>query len=743
MDKKKDIFYLLIIFLIAFGLRSLSYGRVFGESSLHFLDPDSYYHMRGIIYIVQHFPNYLLFDSYIYYPSGFPLIWSPLFDMLVAFFAILAGLGDPSVSRIEEVAAFFPAIIGALTVIPVYFLIKNIFNKYAGFIGAFLLAIMVAHIYKTLLGYADHQSLNMFLSILIYTFFILALIEGRRCSDKYRLFSIIAGIISGIALFGWAGAPIYMSLIGIFALLQSIIDQRKRVSSNYLVNSGIITFLIALLTASMLQIAVFGNLERILLQLILTSAFLFEFILISLISKIIEKKKMNWKVYTLTFVGIILFIAALVVSIYPKIISGIFYVTKESNCILLTIQETQSLFEIGETMLIAPWNLFHLTLYTALLGLGLLIYKKCRDSEMGLFVIIWFIYSVILAYYQARFSVEMTFPIIALNGYLISNIKSYIDKIPLKERGILTSDNLRRILPGAIILLIIAPGLLALTLIKDNPNLNDPIDYYDTWQWMKENTPKTDYYSNPAQQPEYGVMNFWSYGNGIIYYAQRPVIANNFQIGIVESSKFFTETDEQVANKLLDKFNSRYIFSTPLNPYTYRDMLMVAEGCTRNESFYRIIPFKIYFNSMLIRLHLDDGREITKRNVTNLPLEHYRLVYESKNLELMEDYAVSRAKVFEYVKGALIAGKAPPGNISMKVKIGTNKGRIFWYNRTIISNGTFNLIVPYSIDSPYKTRAIAPYIFSLNNLNKTVYISEKDINQGNMIELNFIEANES
>jgi len=146
---------------------------------------------------------------------------------------------------------------------------------------------------------------------------------------------------------------------------------------------------------------------------------------------------------------------------------------------------------------------------------------------------------------------------------------------------------------------------------------------------------------------------------------------------------------------------------------------------------------------MLIRLHLADGREITKRNVTNPPLEHYRLIYESRNLELMEDHAVSRAKVFEYVKGALITGKAPPGNISMMVKIGTNKGRIFWYNRTIISNGTFNLIVPYSIDSPYKTRAIAPYIFSLNNLNKTVYVSEKDINQGNMIELNFIDANES
>src|SRR5574341_241945 len=157
MDKKRTALFLLSIFLFALAIRLIPYNRIFDGGYTYFIDPDSYYHMRGIIYTVQYFPAGLLYDSYVNYPDGFGNIWSPFFDQVVAFFSLIAGFGHPSIKLIEAVGAYFPAITGALTVIPVYFLVRNIFDEYAGMFSAFLIAIMSAHIFQTLFGYADYQ----------------------------------------------------------------------------------------------------------------------------------------------------------------------------------------------------------------------------------------------------------------------------------------------------------------------------------------------------------------------------------------------------------------------------------------------------------------------------------------------------------------------------------------------------------------------------------------------------------
>jgi len=59
------------------------------------------------------------------------------------------------------------------------------------------------------------------------------------------------------------------------------------------------------------------------------------------------------------------------------------------------------------------------------------------------------------------------------------------------------------------------------------------LDWNEACQWVRDNTQKTSYTyaADIGTSPEYGVMSWWDYGNYILYRAERPAVANNFQTG--------------------------------------------------------------------------------------------------------------------------------------------------------------------------------------------------------------------
>ncbi|MDP2844673.1 MAG: STT3 domain-containing protein, partial [Candidatus Methanoperedens sp.] len=138
---------LLAIFLFSFYIRGIvPYKNVFGGEVVGFAMDDSVFHMRLVENTIQFFPHRIFFDAFTLYPHGNQLHWGPLFDQMIAFFALIIGFvtsgGMPSQSIIDTVGAFFPAMLGALTVFPVYVIGKEILNERAGLIGAFLIAIL-------------------------------------------------------------------------------------------------------------------------------------------------------------------------------------------------------------------------------------------------------------------------------------------------------------------------------------------------------------------------------------------------------------------------------------------------------------------------------------------------------------------------------------------------------------------------------------------------------------------------
>jgi len=102
----------------------LPYDQVFSGDLVKFTSIDAYYHMRLVDNLLQHFPHSISFDPYTFYPNGAMVGWPPLFDWFLAGIIWVIGLGSPTEHTINVVSVYFPAVLGALTVIPVYFIGK-------------------------------------------------------------------------------------------------------------------------------------------------------------------------------------------------------------------------------------------------------------------------------------------------------------------------------------------------------------------------------------------------------------------------------------------------------------------------------------------------------------------------------------------------------------------------------------------------------------------------------------------
>jgi len=276
-----------------------------------------------------------------------------------------------------------------------------------------------------------------------------------------------------------------------------------------------------------------------------------------------------------------------------------------------------------------------------------------------------------------------------------------------------------------------------------------PSDWYESLFWMRNNTPDpgVDYYALYEEPPynkttnkiedykypdsAYGVMSWWDYGHVITLYAHRIPNSNPFQGGIGGRNEdgsirpgactFFVSQDEEEANWILDELGTRYVISDfemadawgicsqyGLTPKF--GAITVWAGDTGGyyaqidtEEGPQVGPSAKYYSTMEARLHIFDGRGVALSEDFYLePLRHYRLIHESPSTIIsMGGQEIKFVKTFEYVKGARIEGTAPDGFVvEIATNITTNQGREFVYAERVMSNGTYEFIVPYSTEGP-------------------------------------------
>lgn len=740
--------FLLYILLLALIVRLWVLPVVFSNGNITLLGADTYYHARRILATVANFPNALAFDSYINFPYGSSIGWPPLYDILISLVALLLGLGNPSLYTIEATTAVIPLLLGVFTVFLVFLIAEKIFDWKIGLLSAGLFAITPAHVYVSFLGYADHHVAETLLSTAAYLFFILALRRMRESSaSKNLLFPVLSGTVLALSIFTWDGAPIFAGLIGIYVLIQFVIDKKFERNSDYLVKTGSITFLVPLLIITPFAISRGFEIYSY-LPTLFHVGFLAVFFFLCFFLGLMQK--LNFKNWWYHLVSIIILIAASVYSVetlspqlYQAISNGMRYLSGEG--ILATIQEAVPLFSspAGEFTLDNVWRAYTFSFFAALVSFIYFIYRTAKERFAfdAVFIIVWTFIVMILTIFQRRFVYMLAVNMAIFSAYFIlcavklipeKQAEKIIKKRKSKQKVKGNSPRARAIAGFILILLLSIPNIYVIkSMATDNVAAPDP-DLRESFRWLKDNSPPTSYYYAPEKPAEYGVMSWWDYGNWILYLSQRPVVANNFQTGIDDAARFLTEQDEKSANEILNKRNVRYVITdAQMLKLKFKYIAMFAGknpddyyGADEGTPIRSVnAENRNFFATMLSKFHVFDGNGLSQ----------YRLIYESKTTAIRSP-DIKYVKIFEYVPGATISGRAD-GDVTVTLDITTNQGRTFTYTQQVTAkDGKYQIKVPYSTKgNNYGTLPLSDYIIRSARTATTVSIGEQDVLEGKRI----------
>jgi len=120
---------------------------------------------------------------------------------------------------------FVPALFGAVLIFVVYFIGKELFNRKAGLIGAFFIAIIPVHLgsgHGSAYGLFDHDSFNLLLFFLTFLFLIKCMKEED--SIKSFLYAALGGVSLAALSMTWVEARYLYTIIAIYAIVQMLID---------------------------------------------------------------------------------------------------------------------------------------------------------------------------------------------------------------------------------------------------------------------------------------------------------------------------------------------------------------------------------------------------------------------------------------------------------------------------------------------------------------------------------------
>ena len=733
--KRSEPAEVLAVVLFGFLLRLFAGRSSLTENGILLPGYDEYYHMRRILYTVNHFPNTLWFDSYLNYPHGLFITWPPLFDQISAALCIV--LGQHTKEGVEMISSFVPIFTGILAIVVVYYLVRELFDHRVALMASFLTALAPNYILNTMFAATDHHCLEVLLQITTILFIIMAICRN----EKRYLFACAAGVAMAALAYTWQGADLYLGIFLVYAFIRMTLDLKEGRPSTDTATMLLIAFGLALVL-----VLPFWNTPWLSPSFLGIAAMLVALSIMFGLSYIMQERKISWTTFPLSIL-----VLAVVFALSTRVFGGLFGLGALiqygldliwGGGMIGKISEAEPLVYDAKTFYEVVFSPLGLNLLISLAGIAAsIIYIQRSDGgkrQGQLLLLVWAVYTILLTFGQARF---LYLSMIAM-GVLISIFFFWAKDLVDKKLAARTQKAPKG---WAIILL----------LLVISPTLTDAVNtvYYaggtppavsGDWQqsliWLKDNSNTTSYYELPEKAPEYSVMSWWDYGNWITYLAERPVVANNFQAGVEDAAKFYLSESEENATAVLDARGAKYILADfdlvygklpALTSWANEDinsyMIMKDEG-----SQIAATPQQRLFNTTLGRLYFFDGAGTG----------HFRLIHESSTfLGSGDSPSKSKVKIFEYVPGAIIRVQAGPDQkVGALLNMTSNQGRPFNYvNEATPMGGAFEIRVPYSTENRYETHAVSPYLVFSGNENgvkmMNLNVSEEDVLKGRTIEV--------
>jgi len=609
-----------LFFSVALYLRVvLPYDQVFVGDWIKFTGNDAYYHMRIVDNLVHNFPHLNLFDPYMIYPGGSRVVGFAFFNYLLASIIWLIGLGSPTQHTVDVVGVYFPAVLGALTVIPVYFIGKALFNRWAGVIAAGLVAIFPGEFLgRSILGFTDYHVAETLFTTIAMLFFILAIKAGRdrgitfdclwhrqwATIAKPLIYSLFAGIFVGVYFLTWAGALLFVFIVFVYFLVQFIIDHLRSRSTDYLCFVGVTAFTIALL------MFLPTSADRMSLASLVIAIFIS--IALAGLSRLMASRGLKPIFYPLAILGFGLASLAVFQIISPSLLKsmvgslGIFVWPMET-----TILEMRPFLFFGDNFSwMIAWSNFTTGFFISFISLGILIYFiiKRGEADKTLFIV-WSLVMLAATLSMRRFAYYFVVNVALLTGYFswlilqfaglrepaaapvqaVEKAKKKAKRRQSRQGGFRLTASRGNLALGVVVVLFLVfyPNIGPMPKIGPLPTGTKlaietasraqfaPSDgWCESLSWLKDNTPDPfgdpDFYYELYEPPvpgesynypetAYSVTAWWDYGYLISRLGHRIPNAHPGGGYLDIFPQFFVAQDEASANKLIENWDSKYV----------------------------------------------------------------------------------------------------------------------------------------------------------------------------------------
>jgi len=485
-------------------------------------------------------------------------------------------------SSLYDFTILFPAVIGSLTVVVIFALVRLFAGTAAGLIASLLFAVSLPIIIRGTIGWFKSEPLGIFYGLLGLYLFLSAIRSENKKVAALKI--IFGGIVMAFGMASWGGDQFFIIPIGLFILALPFIKKDHK----------FLLWCIPLFVGTFLLIS--GLFERPGLNFVFgLGGFLLILPTIFLIGCIFIQKISNEQNKTRN--GLILLISIILVG------SFLITINEESKVLplpsfrylnainpLLTTTDVlvDSVAEHTPVSADLSFLLHSIWIIFAGIGVWLLLSKKISQNEifvkndMKIFVLIIGITGVYVSSVFVRLEVFASISLIILASIGLSILTKEIFKIKFSgKKNYLIKISYVIIVIFLFTLPLVFPesgnwyNLVDIPpIIFTGATMHPPVnDWLETMEWIKLNTPENAV-----------IASWWDYGYWITTLSERTTFVDNATLGTIQIQKMATMLMSQPEESwtMLKEMNADYVLvffaATDIGNNPENDSLYVLGG---------------------------------------------------------------------------------------------------------------------------------------------------------------------
>ena len=570
--------YLLIIgilvlsFSVSFMLRAqpLEHGFELNEF-------DPFFNYRATQFIIENgFPAYLEWhDDLSWHPYGRNVSANSqvMLHSTTATLYQTFGMG----TSLYDFTIWFPLVIGSLTTVTIFALVRIIGGTTAGLFASLFFAVSPIIIMRGSIGWFKSEPLGLFYGLLA-VYLLLSAIKSDK--GKVSVAKIVGGgILLALGLASWGGVQFFVLPIGLFFVALPFL----RKDNKFIIWTSVLFVSVFILVTVTFEGTLYwedryktGEIEALLtlsgLFLIGCTTFL---VVCVIVRRILSKAQLRSGLALLG--GAIIAGVAIgssgVISLPP------FRYLNAANPLLVTTDMlTDSVSEHATTTIDISFYFFSILMVFAGIGAWLLFQKRVNRSlkirgEMATFALIIGFLGIYFSSAFVRLEVFGAISVIILSSIGVSILISKILNGESKPTSVITKTAFLAIIVALLVVPMVYPERLnwasansgiPMTILNGGTQFNiSTNDWSDSMQWLKENTPE-----------DAVIASWWDYGYWISTLAERKTLADNS-----------TLIDWQI-RKIASMF-----MSTPDHAW----QILTSDAVTDVSSYYATLPDDILY----------------------------------------------------------------------------------------------------------------------------------------------------